>query len=119
MCQWLLARGSDFKRVNYWGHGVVSKASWHGHNHVLEWLFTEAGCRDQLWIVNHVGEIAVELAEQAGHDETVALMLTHMKVDPMPFRSYGGGATVHHHKELKINAAAGGSNAQSTRIDDM
>jgi hypothetical protein len=36
----------------------------------------------------------------------------------------GGGATIHHHKEVKINAAAagglaGGAVTQSTRIDDM
>jgi hypothetical protein len=39
--------------------------------------------------VNHVGEIAVELAEQAGHGTTVALMLKQMGAAPRPFRSYG------------------------------
>lgn len=34
MCEFLLSQGAQFDKVNYWGHGVVSKASWHGHDEV-------------------------------------------------------------------------------------
>eukprot|EP00729_Bicosta_minor_P004036 gene4036-6101_t len=106
MCQWLWGKGANFDRVNFWGHGVVSKASWHGHNEVLEWLFQEVGCANQMFIINHVGEIPVELAAQAGHTATVELMYKYMAKSPSPFQSFGGDPTVHQHKVMKIEAAA-------------
>ena len=116
MCQWLWKKGANFDRVNFWGHGVVSKASWHGHNEVLEWLFQVVGCTSQMFIINHVGEIPVELAQQAGHGATVELMYKYMAVNPSPFQSFGGDPTVHQHKVMKIDAAAA---ANPARFDDM
>lgn len=82
MCQFLLDQGADFNKVNHWGHGVVSKASWHGHTTMLKWLFEHTNVIEQLFIINHVGEIPVELAEQAGHTETRDFMLATMRDNP-------------------------------------
>ena len=65
MCEFLLDRGADFHKVNYWGHGVVSKASWHGHTELLRWLFDTAGVANQLFIVNHVGEVSASPSANA------------------------------------------------------
>ena len=64
MCEFLLGRGADFHKVNFWGHGVVSKASWHGHTELLKWLFDTAGVANQLFIVNHVGEVSTNRRSQ-------------------------------------------------------
>lgn len=121
MCEFLLQRGADFGRVNFWGHGVVSKASWHGHTDMLRWLFTYAGVLDQLFIINHVGETPVELAEQAGHLQTRDFMLQTMQSHPhvsvsissprldksddfvhQVFTPFQGNPDVHQHKQQKI-----------------
>lgn len=38
VCTWLHGRGANFELVNYWGHGVVSKAAWKGRMELLQWL---------------------------------------------------------------------------------
>eukprot|EP00039_Didymoeca_costata_P014534 m.235480 g.235480 ORF g.235480 m.235480 type:complete len:983 (-) comp16046_c0_seq6:904-3852(-) len=102
MCEYLLQKGADFEHLNNWGHGVVSKAAWHGHNEILKWLFKNANVLDQLFVINHVGEIPVELAEQAGHKTTVKLMLEYMEKEPAIFRPSGREMNVHQHKALKL-----------------
>eukprot|EP00041_Stephanoeca_diplocostata_P027911 m.779038 g.779038 ORF g.779038 m.779038 type:complete len:1064 (+) comp23276_c1_seq6:299-3490(+) len=104
MCEYLKKRGADFQRVNHWGHGVVSKASWHGHIDVLRWLFDNAGVIHHMFLLNHIGEIPVELAEQAGKTETVQFMLKTMKDNLQIFVPFQGAPDVHQHKQVKLSS---------------
>eukprot|EP00049_Salpingoeca_infusionum_P010523 m.181856 g.181856 ORF g.181856 m.181856 type:complete len:1185 (-) comp14664_c0_seq2:244-3798(-) len=91
LCKALHARGANFKLLNSWGHGCVAKASWHGHNELLVWLLDTLQLHQQLFNVNPVGEIPVELAQQANKTETVELLLSYMDRHRRPFQP----ATLH------------------------
>lgn len=70
---------------------------------VLIWLLDIAGCVSQLYLLNHIGEIPVELAAQAGHTTTtVPLMLEYMRANPMIFTPFEGSPEVHAHKAVKL-----------------
>ena len=100
--QWLYTQGADFGALNHWGHGVVNKAAWRGHNNLLAWLFANLGkaVHQPLFLQDFAGFVPIELAEQAGHAGTVELLAQQMATSPG--REYTPAITadpvVHQHK---------------------
>ena len=97
---------------------MVSKASWHGHTELLEWLVAHAGAGPQLFQLNHIGELPVQVAAQADNAPTVGAMLrlmhersglpgapcTHVAEAPERYRDqlvpFTGSPVVHQHKSI-------------------
>ena len=100
IAQWLHGRGADFTALNHWGHGVLNKAAWRGHLPLLEWMLDKVpGVEDQLFLQDFAGFVPVELADQAGHDETVAFLEARMRARPQSYRrAIEDDPEVHQHK---------------------
>ena len=72
-CRWLMCRGVDLRLINDAKHGAVSKAAWHGHLRLLEWLVLgEDGPRllEQVSLRDHDGCSVADRARLNGHEDT-------------------------------------------------
>lgn len=98
--QWLYEQGANFTILNHWGHGVINKAAWRGHLDLLRWMFTQIpDTIDQLFLRDYAGFVPVELASQAGHDETKCFLTEVMERHPQEFRpAITEDPVVHEHK---------------------
>ena len=106
ICELLRARGANFEHMNNWGHGVVSKVAYRGHTELLVWLVTEM---DDLWrqlfLFNHIEQLPIDLAAEAGHLDTVQLIEQQMAAHPDHPKSAaldGPAMLIHEHKKRSI-----------------
>ena len=86
---------------------MLNKAAWRGHLPLLEWMLDEVpGVEDQLFLRDFAGFVPVELAGQAGHDETVAFLDARMRARPQNYRRVIDGVPeVHQHKLRELGLA--------------
>eukprot|EP01147_Barroeca_monosierra_P003982 gene3982-6437_t len=96
ICQWLWDQGANFKLLNNWGHGVVAKACWHGHIHILRWLFhfNDMEIIKQLFLINPRGESPSDLAIQAKHGQVYNYVCEVMLKNPLPFQAADSKVTL-------------------------
>lgn len=103
VCDFLLERGADFERLNYWGHGVVVKTAWRGHLQLLKHLIARVPkVEQQLFYRNPVGELPLDIARQAGHEDVIAFLESRMAelalpVVPCPLEQ---APKPHQHKQM-------------------
>ena len=107
ICELLKVRGANFYHMNNWGHGVVSKVAYRGHTELLEWLLCNMeGLWKQMFLFNHIEQLPIDLARDAGHQDTVELiersMAKHQEQPILPALN-GLAVVIHDHKQREVD----------------